>query len=240
MGAPLLLVHGAWHGAWCYSALTPELSKLGVSATAIDLPGHGQNGKPGWGVGLEDYARATVFAARATGGPVHAVGHSMGGLVIARAAELAPDAFASLVFLAAFLPRNGDNLRALGAEDGASSVPNVTSLNLLAGRVDVLPAKAPSAFYNTCSPDQILFAATRLQNQSARPLLDAARVSDARFGAVKRTYLACRQDRAITFDFQNRMLARIPCAAVETLDTDHSPFLCQPAQTAAALARLTQ
>jgi hypothetical protein len=96
------------------------------------------------------------------------------------------------------------------------------------------------AFYNTCTPDQVLFATTRLQHQSARPLIDATKVSDARFGAVSRSYLACRQDRAISHDFQQRMLARVPCARVETLDTDHSPFLCQPTVTAAALVRLTQ
>ena len=40
-----VLVHGAWHGRWCWSKLTPLLEKAGHKAVAPDLPGHGENRK---------------------------------------------------------------------------------------------------------------------------------------------------------------------------------------------------
>ncbi len=44
---PILLVHGAWHGAWCWYRMLPALRALGFTPHAIDLPGHGlRNGEP--------------------------------------------------------------------------------------------------------------------------------------------------------------------------------------------------
>jgi pimeloyl-ACP methyl ester carboxylesterase len=238
MPAPFLLIHGAWHAKWCFDPLVFFLRKAGREANAIDLPGHGENGRPGWGVTMAAYADATVTAARAAGGPVIAVGHSMGGIVIAEAAERAPEAFESLIFLAAFLPREGESLMSLGAADGGSAVPEVTRLNLFGGRIDVDRRLAPAAFYNACPQDVAARAAARLQPQSIRPLQAKATVSAARFARVRRAYLLCTDDRAISPAFQERMLARSPCAAVERMDADHSPFLGKPQETAAALIRL--
>ena len=37
-----LLIHGGFHGAWCWDRVVPELEQLGHKAVAIDLPGHGE------------------------------------------------------------------------------------------------------------------------------------------------------------------------------------------------------
>ena len=37
----VVLVHGAWHGAWCYASLQHALDELGIPSYAVDLPGHG-------------------------------------------------------------------------------------------------------------------------------------------------------------------------------------------------------
>src|SRR5438132_1148919 len=43
MPAGVVLVHGAWHGAWCFDRVLPRLRDAGVDAVAIDLPGHGED-----------------------------------------------------------------------------------------------------------------------------------------------------------------------------------------------------
>ena len=43
MAETFVLVHGAWHGAWCWAAVINQLEKLGDRAYAVDLPGHGMN-----------------------------------------------------------------------------------------------------------------------------------------------------------------------------------------------------
>jgi pimeloyl-ACP methyl ester carboxylesterase len=232
----VLLVHGAWHGAWCWEKVLPLLASAGVGARAIDLPGHGPGARPGWDVGLDDYARAVADAARAMG-KVHLVGHSMGGLVIARAAEMATDAVSGLTFLAAFLPRPGDSILGLGQSDPGSGVPGVIRTDIIAGvsRVDAPRTKA--VFYGDCSEADVSWAQARLQPQPLRALIDRAQVGANGFGRVPRYYIACTEDRAVSHAFQQSMLARIPCREVVTLRTSHSPFLSAPKETAEAIAR---
>lgn len=97
MSAPLLLVPGAFCGAWAFDALRPALEAAGRRCTALDLPGHAAGGASAWR-SLTDYADAVAAAARREAEPPILVGHSMGGLVAQIAAARAP--VAGLVLLA--------------------------------------------------------------------------------------------------------------------------------------------
>lgn len=119
-----LLVHGSWHSAMHWEAVSSILATKGSRVLAIDLPGHGLKAKfpeaylrqdlaalatepsPLKGVSLDDYVAAVVTAARglAQFGPVTVVGHSMGGLPITRAAEAIPELIHRLVYLTAYCP----------------------------------------------------------------------------------------------------------------------------------------
>ncbi|MEY2883353.1 MAG: hypothetical protein RL490_1077, partial [Pseudomonadota bacterium] len=97
--ATIMLVHGACHGPWCWDRVTPLLEAAGRRVLTPCLPGRSGIGRGGWGATLPDYAVAIVEAARRESAPVVVVGHSMAGLVIAAAAEAAPDLFERLVFV---------------------------------------------------------------------------------------------------------------------------------------------
>ncbi|MDX2238486.1 MAG: alpha/beta fold hydrolase [Hyphomonadaceae bacterium] len=237
--AAFILAHGAWHGAWCWDALTQELAARGGRGIAIDLPGHGANGAPGWRYTLEDYAQAVVDAVRAHPGAIP-VGHSMGGIVIARAAELAPQLIPKLIFCCAFIPRRGDSLMSLGREAQTSGVPSVVIPDPIRGLARIRRDRAPAVFYNDCSEAAVAAAQARLQDQSLRPMFGGAQITPARFGHARRFYLACTEDRAIPHAFQQAMLARIPCEDVVTLNASHSPFVSQPAATADAFLRFAR
>jgi len=125
-----VLVHGSWHGAWCFEPVSALLTQSGYPVIAKDLPGHGLTAgfpaaystfprtaafstepSPLAGVTLADYVAqitATVDAAVSAGsGPVILLGHSMGGLPIQVAAErLGPTKIKRLVYLAAFMVGN--------------------------------------------------------------------------------------------------------------------------------------
>jgi alpha-beta hydrolase superfamily lysophospholipase len=57
--AEFILVHGAWHGAWCWREVVPRLEARGHMANAIDLPGHGADRSPLDTVSLQDYVSAS-------------------------------------------------------------------------------------------------------------------------------------------------------------------------------------
>lgn len=124
----IVLIHGAWHGAWCWQPVIPELLKHGLAPFTVDLPAHGLKAHfpdgfgsdpqrfasastPHAGITLDDYADAVfavVDAAIAAGsGPVMLVGHSMAGIALTAVAERAPEKIAMLVYLAAFMPLPG-------------------------------------------------------------------------------------------------------------------------------------
>lgn len=84
--ASLLLVHGAWHGAWCWEDhLAPRLRDAGQAVTAIDLRHHGAKERKGLRRSrIRDYVADLDSAASALPAPLVVVGHSMGGLVVQR------------------------------------------------------------------------------------------------------------------------------------------------------------
>jgi len=121
-----VFVHGAWHGAWCWSLVVEALGARGFPAIALDLPGHGMEARvpvsyktqdlaalatepsPLAGLGLADYrdrVLAVVRGLKAAGaGPLVLVGHSLGGATLSAVGEAAPELIHRLVYLTAFCP----------------------------------------------------------------------------------------------------------------------------------------
>src|SRR5512146_525690 len=101
---PVLLLHGFWHGAWCWSEVLARLTAAGVRALAVDMAGHGLRARRPAAptarpfepapvhADLDEAAALLIAQARALGGgaPVTAVAHSMGGNVLTRAVQEAP------------------------------------------------------------------------------------------------------------------------------------------------------
>src|SRR5215216_4193676 len=109
-----LLIHGAFHGAWCWTKTINELQNRGYEAHAIDLPGQGDDQAPNRKVTLEAMADRIVTKLEQLSGAVVLVGHSLGGMAISAAAEKTPERIRILIYVCAFLPRSGESLLALG------------------------------------------------------------------------------------------------------------------------------
>ena len=91
MAACFVLVHGAYHGAWCWERLVPVLRARDATVAVPDLPGHGADRTPSADLSLSLYADHIAQVVRQQDGPVTLVGHSMAGAVIAEVAERVPD-----------------------------------------------------------------------------------------------------------------------------------------------------
>src|SRR5258708_3580260 len=103
MTATVVLVHGAWHGAWCFERVMPLLADAEVPAIAVDLPGHGADEGPFTDL-HGDAARVLAVLNEIEGGVV-LLGHSYGGAVITEAGV--HPAVTHLVYLCALLPADG-------------------------------------------------------------------------------------------------------------------------------------
>lgn len=229
-----LLVHGAWHGGWCWKDLLAALERHGLSASAPDLPGHGarQSETATWA----GYVDAVVQAAGTFATPPIVVGHSMGGAVITSAAELSPAAFDALVYVAAFLPVAGETMGGLAAEGGPP--PPGGAFDPATQSVGFTPEAAASLFYHDCA--EPLVWAAQVQPQLLAPTVEPISRSDDRFGALPRYAVRCLKDRAIPLDFQTRMLDRTPALETFDIDTGHSPFAADPEGLALILKAVAQ
>ena len=225
-----MLVHGACHGSWCWDRVVPLLEQSGYRVLTPDLPGRGNKGLPWWWRWtMSDYAREIVTAARQAGGPVIAVGHSMGGQVISAAAEVAPELFERLVYLTAFLPADGDSIVSLAALDKTSDIAKAARTSLLKGQITLDPEMAHPIFYGDCSADDFASIKPHLVAEPARPSFTKLHLT-ARFESVPRSYIRCAQDRAVSIELQDMMVAKQPCQHVATLQASHSPFVSMPEQ----------
>jgi pimeloyl-ACP methyl ester carboxylesterase len=238
MMATFVLVHGAWHGAWCWEPVAAELARQGHRATAIDLPSHGADPTDASGVTLDAYAGAIVRAVRAEDGPVVLVGHSMGGMAISAAAELAPERIARLIYVAAFLPRDGESLLTIEERNPRLSVPLALIVEASSGTAVLAADKVRDLFYHDLPIEAAEAARGQLTRQALAPLGTPVRLTGGRFGSVPKSYLVCSEDRAIAVELQRDMIARSAVERVETLAASHSPFLSMALETAAALVRL--
>lgn len=231
----IVLVHGAWHGAWCWAALQAELDRRGIASIAIDLPGHGASTLP---LGdMHGDAQHVVDVVTGLDRPVVLVGHSYGGAVITEAAHRLAVAngpsIRHLVYLTAFCLDEGESVMDLAqhpsggpVELGAAMIPQTNGTSTLDRE------KAGPALYNRCGAAEINAALDRLCPQPFATMVQPA--SGAPWKTTPSTYVICSDDRSIHPGHQKHMSTR--CSHVVVLDTDHSPFLSMTSETADVLA----
>lgn len=223
---PILLVHGAWSRAESWGTVPARLRAAGHDVTAIDLPGHGQDPAPPEEVSLQDYADRILQALQGRP-PAVVVGHSMGGMAISAAAEKAPEHFRALVYLCAFLPRDGDSLLSLKKREGPTigaailpgKVPGTTRLD---------PEQALAFLAQDADAESRAIIAAGLGVQPNRPQTDAARLSSNRFGMLPKIYVKCLLDQTITPELQTAMSTETECAQILSLNTGHLPQITAP------------
>jgi pimeloyl-ACP methyl ester carboxylesterase len=214
------------------------LEGLGHVAIAPDLPGHGVDFTPVAALSLQLYAHRVTAALDAAAEPAVLVGHSLGGMVISQAAEDRPERVQKLVYLSAFLPRDGQSLAELSLGDtGNLLTPN--SVPDDQGATIVLRDEGlRRALYADCRDEDLALARALLRPEPLAPLREPARLTAERFGALPRYYIECLDDRALPLPRQRLMHAGQPCLAVFSLACGHSPFFSTPGPLVKYLARL--
>jgi pimeloyl-ACP methyl ester carboxylesterase len=240
--ARFVLVHGAFGGAWSWGEFIGELERSGHSVAAIDLPGSGDDQTPIEGVTLDACAARVCEVLEAQAEPVILVGHSMGGVVITQAAARCPDRISLLVFVAAFMPRDGQSLIDLTKlPEGAGD--QVQANIVVAGDPPVATMADPAAraaLMARCSPEQIARSIARARPQAVAPFATPVSIPDGALDGLRRVYIHTTEDVAIPPALQQRMLRENPCEEVVEIATDHAPFLSAPEQTLDAFNRFAQ
>ena len=213
------LVHGGWHGSWCWSSVASALTARGHAVVTPDLP----IGDPS--AGAVAYAAAVTDALDGATDVV-LVAHSLAGLC----APLVPSV-RRVVYLAGMLPSPGRSV-----DERAKAGERMTRRGIGRGQTvgadgstRWVPAAAIELLYPDSPAPVARDAAARLRPQHWRITSEPSPV-----GALPpSTYVLCRDDRIIDTGW-----ARSAASDVVEIPGDHSPFLARPAELADLLDSL--
>ena len=233
----VLLVHGAWHGAWCWEPVLEALRSLGLRSEAIDLPGHGDSVEP---LGdLHGDADAVRSRLDAIGEPTLLVGHSYGGMVITDAGG--HDAVSALAYVCAFVPTAGQSAMDAFSTQGPESAPTSELLGCTRFTDDGSDTfldgdDVVGVLYEDCDPAAQRWALERLGHQPTASLTQAPR--HLAWTSKPTTYVVSTRDRALPAWLQ-RQMAQNADHVVE-IEAGHSPFLSKPDELATLLGTAAQ
>lgn len=234
-----VLVHAQWHGAWCWNKVVPLLQGGGHNAISFDMPGFGQDQTPTEQVSFEACIEKVVKEVLAQPGMVWLVGHSSSGLVIAQAAErLGKEKVAGLVFLDAFLPRDGESVFSLSEKfAGPAGPPLRKSLIVSTDQKTIAlnPAMVRELLYNDCTEEDLQYALARLRPGPLSVLATPVRLTQQNYGSIPKYYILCTKAK----DMDKFTLSKnVSCREIIELPASHSPFFSMPDKLVEILNRL--
>jgi len=225
-------------GAWAWNDVAAGLRAEGATVTAVELPAHGAVTTPVSEASLGAYVATVAAAVEAHRQPVVLVAHSMAGIVATQLAEDEPDRVAKLVYLAAYVPADGQTLQELAAEDSGSHIGPVLEVDPEAGVARLPEAELADLFCADCDAAAKAAIADGYRDEPIAPFGAPIHTSAERWGAVDKHYLYTEQDNAVSLAFQKKMTQGVVLSSSATLDTSHSPFLSAPDLVTAALLGL--
>jgi pimeloyl-ACP methyl ester carboxylesterase len=241
---PVILVHGFWHGSWCWSLVAEALAERDIASVAVDLAGHGLRAasptarwarpfdpgtfatEPSPLAGITATSSAVDLIAKirriGRGRPCVLVAHSMGGVTATAAAELAPDLIAELVYVTAFAPITRPTTEYIALPENAGE--------LVAGQLRADPAQVgalrldpadPSShdvigqtFYNDIEDPSAAIALLSTDGPIGVPA-ERISVTAERFGSVPHSYVVCERDNAIRPALQRLMIDEIDAVSLK-------------------------
>ncbi|MGH9008357.1 MAG: alpha/beta fold hydrolase [Acidimicrobiia bacterium] len=226
------LIHGAWHGAWCWDPLIPELERRGHRAVAVDLPCDDPAATTMDNAKLVTDALSNAGAGADDG--VAVVGHSLGGITAAVVPLLRP--VRRVVFLCALIPRPG---RSFG--EVMTSEPNATTEEFNAvprhvgegGSVTFDPAVVGPFFYQACPPETLASAASRLRSQVWTTTRETCPLD--KWPDCELVTIICNDDEVVTPAWSRHLARDVLHVDPIELAGGHFPMIAIPSQLADTL-----
>lgn len=223
-----ILIHGSWHSAWNWHRVTPILERLGHRVIATDLPGMGRDKTPITEVKMEKTVEQLCELIDSIEGKVILVGHSKNGIMISQAAEFRPQKIEKLIYLAAYLIPNGKTQAEYSQQDVNGVLKPYVKRYPESNSHTLQPEIYREGLYHDCEDYITELAKVLLSHEPVESGITPLQLSDKNYGSVRRFYIECTEDRAVTPFIQRKMYTETPCERVYRMNTGHSPFFSRP------------
>ena len=233
-----MLVHRGVGGGWCWEKLVPLVEEAGPPVEAPDLPGSGDDNTPIPQVSLQGYAERISEVLDAQPEQVVLVGQSSGGVAVSQAAEQSPDKIEMLVYVGAYLLRDGETLLSAGENDTESLVLANLVMSEDGSSATLQEDAIRESLLADCSDEDVERAKARFEPTALAPIATPVSLTEENYGRIPRVYIETLKDRAISPWLQKEMYERVPCQKVISMDTGHWPFYSAPEEMAGHLTSL--
>ena len=228
-----ILIHGSWHGAWCWEKLTPYLS-INHQVTCVELPGSGERFNEIEKVTFSLLVASVKEVLETSTAPLVLIAHSFAGLITAALAEIFYEKISHIYYIAAWLPREGYSLIDMALEYNNSELPSIFIEAPKSYWTAIDTEGAKSIFYHDCIIEDQLFASTRIKPKNSLPDRIKQTAVLPQYTLSKSTYILCTEDKVIKPSSQQDIANRFGFKKEQIIyfPSGHSPFLAKPRELA--------
>ena len=222
-----VLVHGAWADESAWGFVRNELAKK-ANVVVVNLPAHGADNTYGVGIGLNDYVKTVTNAINKVSGKVILVGHSMAGVIISQVAENIPNKIDKLIYVSAYLPKNGEDVSSITNKFLNNKPIEVFEFNKDYSLVSIKKNAIANVVCADC-PDYMKDVLVKYHRaEPVKGLNDKVKLS-AKFNAIPKYYISTKNDYAVPYALQQQMIkSNGTVKKVYELETSHLPFVVKP------------
>lgn len=226
-----VLVHGAWHGGWCWNRVVPLLRTAGHDVFAPTLTGLGERvhllaPEINLTTHIDDIVALLEYEDL---NGVVLVGHSYGGMVISGVAERAAERIAQLVYLDAFLPENGKAMLDYSPAEVLNEMVNTK------GDGWRLPSFLFAKDFGVTNIEDVDWVNSRLGDQPYKTFTQPLDLASGSSDYIQRAYVLTTQDTFITHSVRARQQG---FAYRELFSAGHDSMVTQPDELVALMLEL--
>ncbi len=230
MAHTFVLVHGAWHGGWCWQRVAERLRDAGHKVFTPTLTGLGERSHllaPGIDIAthITDVVNVMKWERLAD---VVLCGHSYGGFVISGVAEQMAAAIRSIVFLDAFVPNSGDTTQSLTS----AAMQDAIRAALASGALGMAPR--PAAFFGVNEADQA-WVDSLCTRQPIGTFTHKIALTGAREKIARKTYIRAASYANPGFDRALAVAKADPSWRVHEVASGHDVMVDAPDRLSALL-----
>lgn len=232
-----VLVHGAWADESAWGFVRNQLA-VKANVVVVNLPAHGADNTYGAGVGLNDYVATVSAAINKVKGKVILVGHSMAGVVISQVAENMPTKIDKLIYVSAYLPKNGENVSGITNKFLNNKPIEVFEFNNDYSLVSIKKDAIATVVCADC-PDYMKEALVKYHRAEPTKGLNDNVVLTSKFAGIPKYYLSTKNDYAVPYALQQQMIKdNGTVKKVFELPTSHLPFVVKPQEFLSILSQI--
>ncbi|MEO7978853.1 alpha/beta fold hydrolase [Flavobacterium sp.] len=223
----IVIIHGAWSSSNDWQHVSEDLIASGNSVISVNLAGHGSDNTPISTISLKLYVDEVkkVIGSKQN---VVLVGHSFGGIVASQVAEEIAPQIKKIIYIAAYVPKNGESLLTIAQTDAESHVGKNLIVDEKAGVASIKKEGIADVFLADAPKQVADYVSNNLKPEPLAPLATPVMLTDSKFGKINKVFVYSLNDHTIGYSLQQKMTKDAGIERLYSLPSSHTPFIMFP------------